>query len=157
MLTRRKAMIIIAAAASLPPPFGRLRSARAQPGDQVITFVKTTSDQLIAIVNRRVSSQDKRLRLQEVINSSVNIDDIARFCLGRFWHIATPDHAGGLGRRHRYRQSENRRPACRGHQFAPDPERGLRLLSGAPPIQRPRPHRGDAPDGRAEPEVMPLP
>jgi phospholipid transport system substrate-binding protein len=84
-------MIIIAVAAFLPPPFGRLRSVRAQSGDQAVTFVKNTSDQLVAIVNSRASSQEKRSRLQEVIDSSVDVDDIARFCLGRFWHIATPE------------------------------------------------------------------
>jgi phospholipid transport system substrate-binding protein len=29
--------------------------------------------------------------LQSVIDSTVDVDDIARFCLGRFWRIATPD------------------------------------------------------------------
>ena len=29
--------------------------------------------------------------MQAVIDSTVDVDDIARFCLGRFWRIATPD------------------------------------------------------------------
>jgi phospholipid transport system substrate-binding protein len=67
------------------------RYAWAQSGAQAITFVKSTSDQLVAIVNDGGSSQEKRRRLQEVIDTTVDVDDIARFCLGRFWRIATPD------------------------------------------------------------------
>jgi phospholipid transport system substrate-binding protein len=68
-----------------------LRDALAQRGEQAVAFVKTTSERLVAIVNSDASSQDKRLRLQEVVDSAVDVDDIARFCLGRFWRIATPD------------------------------------------------------------------
>jgi phospholipid transport system substrate-binding protein len=70
---------------------GAVRHAWAQRGDQAIAFVKTTSGRLVAIVNSDASPADKRLRLKEVIDSSVDVDDIARFCLGRFWRIATPD------------------------------------------------------------------
>ena len=45
----------------------------------------------MAIVNSAGSLPEKRRRLQEVIDSTVDVDDIARFCLGRFWRIATPD------------------------------------------------------------------
>jgi len=84
-------MIMIGATALLVLPPGPARRAQAQPGEQAVTFVKSTSDQLVAIVNSPDSPQEKRRRLQAVIDSTVDVDDIARFCLGRFWRIATAD------------------------------------------------------------------
>jgi phospholipid transport system substrate-binding protein len=65
--------------------------AWAQHGSQAVTFVKSTSEQLVAIVNGVGTPQEKHQRLQAVIDSAVDVNDIARFCLGRFWRIATPD------------------------------------------------------------------
>ena len=91
MLTRRTAMTAIGATALLVGSPGTVRRAWAQAGERAVTFVKSTSDQLVAIVNSPDSPQEKRRRLQAVIDSTVDVDDIARFCLGRFWQIATPD------------------------------------------------------------------
>jgi phospholipid transport system substrate-binding protein len=84
-------MTLIGATAFLLRPPGSVQTARAQPAEQAVTFVKRTSDQLVAIVNSDGSPQEKRRRLQAVIDSTVDVDDIARFCLGRFWRLATPD------------------------------------------------------------------
>lgn len=84
-------MTLIGATALLVAPPWLVNRAKAQAGSQAITFVKNTSDQLVAIVNSSDPPQDKRRRLQAVIASSVDVDDIAHFCLGRFWRIATPD------------------------------------------------------------------
>jgi phospholipid transport system substrate-binding protein len=91
MLTRRIAIILIAAAAFLVAPPGPVRSAWAQTGEQAIEFVTSTSDQLVAIVNSADSPLEKRHRLQAVLASNVDLDGIARFCLGRYWQTATPD------------------------------------------------------------------
>jgi len=37
------------------------------------------------------SPEEKRRRLQQIIDATVDVDEIARFCLGQFWRIATPD------------------------------------------------------------------
>ncbi len=91
MLTRRTAMTAIGATVLLVGSPGTVRRAWAQVGERAVTFVKSTSDRLVAIVNSPNSPQEKRRRLQAVIDSTVDVDDIARFCLGRFWQIATPD------------------------------------------------------------------
>jgi phospholipid transport system substrate-binding protein len=91
MLRRRDAMTLIGTTVLLVTPPGAIWYALAQSGVQAITFVKSTTDQLVGIVNSADPSQQKRRRLREVINSSVDVDDIARFCLGRFWRIATDD------------------------------------------------------------------
>lgn len=91
MPTRRMVMNMIGAGAllsGLPRPF---RYAWAETGDEAIAFVEDACDRLVAIVNSAGSSRQKRDRLRDVLYSALDIDDIARFCLGRFWHIATPD------------------------------------------------------------------
>ena len=91
MLTRRTVTSMIVAAALVVPLPGAVRHALAQRDERAVMFVKSTSDQLVAIVNGSASPQEKHRQLQTVIGSSVDVDDIARFCLGRFWRIATAD------------------------------------------------------------------
>ena len=91
MPTRRTAMTMIGATALLMTPPGQVRRAWAQAPEQAVAFVKSTSDQLVAVVNSAGSPAEKRRRLREVIAATVDVDDLARFCLGRFWRIATPD------------------------------------------------------------------
>ena len=90
MLIRRLVLTMIGAAAlAVTQPYPG-RHAWAQSDEQAVAFVKSTSEQLVAIVNSAGSPEDKRHRLQEVLDATVDVDDIARFCLGRFWAIATP-------------------------------------------------------------------
>jgi phospholipid transport system substrate-binding protein len=91
MLTRRRTIAIIGTAALLVEPPGPVLHAWAQPDERAVTLVRNTSDQLVAIVNSADSPQEKNRRLRSVIESTVDVDDIARFCLGRFWRLATPD------------------------------------------------------------------
>ena len=90
MLTRRTAMTMMGATALLTTPPGQVRRAWAQAADRAVAFVKSTSDRLVAVVNSQGPPAEKRRRLQEVIAATVDVDDLARFCLGRFWRIATP-------------------------------------------------------------------
>jgi phospholipid transport system substrate-binding protein len=69
---------------------GRFRHAFAQAGEQAVTFVKSTSDRLVAITNGAASPQERRAQLEQVVDATVDVDDIAHFCLGRFWRLATP-------------------------------------------------------------------
>lgn len=91
MLTRRTATAIAGSLAVLVTLPGSVGRARAQPGERAIAFVGSTSGQLVTIVNGPGPAQEKRRQLTAVIDSTVDVDDIARFCLGRFWRIATPD------------------------------------------------------------------
>jgi phospholipid transport system substrate-binding protein len=65
--------------------------AWAQLPQQAVSFVESTVSQLVTIVNSTDAPQQKRRRLQQVIDATVDVSDIARFCLGRFWRIATPE------------------------------------------------------------------
>ena len=87
MRTRRIFLILsgFAALAALMPS-----SVWAQAG-QDANFIKDVGDRLVGIVNGSGTEAEKRPHLQQVVDSSVDVDGIARFCLGRFWRDATPE------------------------------------------------------------------
>lgn len=64
--------------------------AHAQSPEQAVAFVQQTANQLIGIINGPGSPEQKRVQLQQVIDRAVAVDQVAQFCLGRFWHTATP-------------------------------------------------------------------
>jgi phospholipid transport system substrate-binding protein len=66
------------------------RGAHAQSTGGAAAFVKATGDKLVAVVNGPGSTQQKRQMLTQVIDSTVDVDGVARFCLGRFWRQASP-------------------------------------------------------------------
>ncbi len=84
-------MTMIGATVLLVTSPSPVRYTWAQSAEQAVTFVKSTSDELVAIVNSAGSREEKRRQLQEVIDRDVDVDDIAHFCLGRFWALATRD------------------------------------------------------------------
>jgi phospholipid transport system substrate-binding protein len=66
-------------------------SARAQSEtDRASAFAKATGDKLVAVVNGPGSPEQKRQALTQIIDSAVDVDEVARFCLGRFWRQASP-------------------------------------------------------------------
>jgi len=66
--------------------------ARAQSvADKAAAFIKATGDKLVAAVNNTGTPEQKRQQLTQVIDQTVDVDGIARFCLGRFWRQASPD------------------------------------------------------------------
>jgi phospholipid transport system substrate-binding protein len=64
--------------------------ARAQANDKAAAFAKATGDKLVSVINGPGSDHDKRVALTRVIDATVDVDGVARFCLGRFWTQATP-------------------------------------------------------------------
>jgi phospholipid transport system substrate-binding protein len=84
-------MTMIGAAALLNMQPELVRRGWAQPGDAAVALVKNASDKLVAIANGSGSPEEKRRRLQSVIDATVDVDAVARFCLGRFWRNAAPD------------------------------------------------------------------
>jgi phospholipid transport system substrate-binding protein len=72
---------LVIAGAGLP---GRARATDASG------FVKDFADQLVAVVNGPQDAAGKKQALARVIDQGVDVDTIARFCLGRFWSTASP-------------------------------------------------------------------
>ena len=90
MPNRRSFLLLTAAllpAAGAPFQAARGQSAAAQRASD---FIKGVGDQLVAVVNGPEPDQQKRGRLTQVIDSAVDVDGVARFCLGRFWRTASP-------------------------------------------------------------------
>jgi phospholipid transport system substrate-binding protein len=90
MLHRRQVLTLAAGLALAAVGPGTVRRARAQSMDRASAFVKTTGDKLVAVVNGPGTTQAKRAELTTIIDSAVDVDGVARFCLGRFWRTATP-------------------------------------------------------------------
>jgi phospholipid transport system substrate-binding protein len=92
MLQRRKFMVVTAAAWLLPAAQWLTRPAQAQGAtDKASALIKSIGDQLVSVVNGPGGERDKRVRLTEIIDSGVDVDGVARFCLGRFWRTASPE------------------------------------------------------------------
>ena len=65
---------------------------RAQPAPASATaLVKSAGDRLVAVINAPGAIQAKLPKLSQIIETAVDVDGIAKFCLGRFWRTATPD------------------------------------------------------------------
>jgi phospholipid transport system substrate-binding protein len=67
------------------------RAVLAQGADAATAFVKTTGDKLVGVVNGPGTVTAKRPELTRIIDGAVDVDGIARFCLGRFWRQASGD------------------------------------------------------------------
>ena len=69
-----------------------VRPVHAQSaGARASAFVKNVGDQLVAVVNGPGSEREKRQQMTRIIESAVDVDGVARFCLGRFWRSASPE------------------------------------------------------------------
>jgi phospholipid transport system substrate-binding protein len=65
--------------------------ARAQAVQKASAFVQQTGNQLVGIVNGAQSAAQKRQAITHILEAAVDVDEIARFCLGRFWRTASAD------------------------------------------------------------------
>jgi phospholipid transport system substrate-binding protein len=90
-MPNRRSFIALTAASLLPIAGLRARVAMAQTVNRASEFVKNIGDQLVAVVNGPGADRDKRARLTQIIDSAVDVDAVARFCLGRFWRTASPE------------------------------------------------------------------
>jgi phospholipid transport system substrate-binding protein len=57
--------------------------------DQATAFIDKTGQELTAAVNGSGSTKDKATALQAIIDRSVDVTSVGRFCLGRFWRLAS--------------------------------------------------------------------
>jgi phospholipid transport system substrate-binding protein len=87
MLTRR--ILLWSATASLAVMGSLPSSVRAQSLDQATAFIEQTGKDIAAVVNGSGSTADKQKKLQTIIDRTVDVNEVARFCLGRFWRTAS--------------------------------------------------------------------
>ncbi len=86
MTTRRR---FLAAAPALFA-LSQVRPAVAADPDSAAAFVDQLLRELLAIANGSQTAAEKRGALAGVVEARVDLDAVARFCLGRFWRTATP-------------------------------------------------------------------
>lgn len=89
MLTRRSLLLSSLASGALLA-FARVLPAFAQSAQAATSFIDRTGKELIAVVNGPGPAAQQQKALQEVIDRVVDVDAVARFCLGRYWPRATP-------------------------------------------------------------------
>lgn len=66
--------------------------ARAQVGPQeAAEFIQRAGSQLAATIGGAGSIEEKRRRIAPFMAEVVDVEGVARFVLGRFWRVATPD------------------------------------------------------------------
>jgi phospholipid transport system substrate-binding protein len=88
MLNRRHCLSTGLMMAGFALPFQR---AQAQAVEKATAFVQQTGNQLVGIVNGALGAAQKRQAITQILEGAVDVDGIARFCLGRFWRTASPD------------------------------------------------------------------
>lgn len=86
----RRHAIPLAAALLLAVCVGLVRPANAQSAAQATGFIRTTGQQLVGVINGAGSAAAKSAALARIVDAEVDVDGIAKFCLGRFWRLATP-------------------------------------------------------------------
>jgi phospholipid transport system substrate-binding protein len=92
MLNRRKFISLVAglqAGFAVPAVFSR-RAWASAAGDRATAFIKLTGEKLVAAINAVGSIEERRVVVGTIIDSDVDVNAVARFCLGRFWRTATP-------------------------------------------------------------------
>jgi phospholipid transport system substrate-binding protein len=91
MLTRRH-LLLCTAMTGLTLAVGYPLQSWAQSGStaEATNFIVKLGTDLVAIVNTAGGYEEKKARLKPLIESAVDVDGIARFCLGRFVRTATP-------------------------------------------------------------------
>jgi phospholipid transport system substrate-binding protein len=90
MLTRRS-LLTLTGGAMLTLALGVPAFAQSAAAQRAEAFVRASGNELVGIVNGPGSMAEKRRRLQEIIDRTVDVDGIARFCLGRYWRTATSE------------------------------------------------------------------
>ena len=89
MLTRR--ILLLSATAALAVPGLPPAPAGAQSLETASGFIEQTARDLTAVVNGPGALSDKQKKLQVIIDRAVDVNEVARFCLGRFWRTASPE------------------------------------------------------------------
>jgi len=91
-MTNRRIILLVTAASLFRCGSWLARPALAQGvASGASAFVKSTGDQLVSVVNGPESEREKRTKLTQIIDNAVDVDGVARFCLGRFWRNASPE------------------------------------------------------------------
>jgi len=83
----RRATFLIAATSAVA-----LLVSRPAFADPAITaFMQQFGVEMVSVINGQAPNEQKKELLKPTIETHVDVSEIAKFCLGRFWRKATPD------------------------------------------------------------------
>lgn len=91
LLLKAAGFIVMLSVLPMTADPARAQAAAGAGTERSAMFIRTAGDRLVDVVNGPGTFAQKRVRLQQIIDSTVDVDSIARFCLGRFWNAATPE------------------------------------------------------------------
>ena len=86
MFSRRRFVSVATLALMVAP-----QAAWADATDAAASFVDKVLKDLSGIVNSGKLLPDQQAALRRIVLENVDVDGVARFCLGRFWRTATPE------------------------------------------------------------------
>ena len=66
-------------------------SLAQSPSDRAAAFVRTTGDRILSAMQGAGSVEERRKVVGPIIDQAIDVDGLAKFCLGRYWRTATPD------------------------------------------------------------------
>jgi phospholipid transport system substrate-binding protein len=85
MPTRRLLVATIAVIAATGVP-----RAQADAAETASAFVDNLLRGLAEVINTDRPRTDKQAALEKLVDAHVDVEEVARFCLGRYWRMATP-------------------------------------------------------------------
>jgi phospholipid transport system substrate-binding protein len=92
MLNRRTSLSLIAAVPAVFMLSAVLTSPTwASPAsDRATAFITTAGGKFVAAINGTGTLEQRRQVFGSILDDAVDVNGVARFCLGRFWRTATP-------------------------------------------------------------------
>jgi phospholipid transport system substrate-binding protein len=88
-MLHRRSLLSLTAGIAGTAAFGRARADATT--DRAVAFVKQTGDALVGVINGPGDNAQKRMALTQIMDRTVDVPGVARFSLGRFWRVATPE------------------------------------------------------------------
>jgi phospholipid transport system substrate-binding protein len=91
MLKRRNLLSFAAVLAPLAAgPRAWAEEVSQQQLAQAAAFIAATSKKFVAVLDGPEPLSEKQAKLQEIVDSTVDVTEVGKFCLGRFWRVASP-------------------------------------------------------------------
>ena len=92
--TRRRVVVRRSVAAGLLMTLGRMATAQSDQSAMAADFIRQAGRELATLVGAAAASEAERPRLQAFLDRVVDVDGVARFCLGRYWAAASGSAQG---------------------------------------------------------------
>ena len=86
-MQKRRTLLAILTAIAIA---GGAGGARADTAGTAASFIDKLMRDLTAVINDSNPLRERQAALEKLVDANVDVTEVARFCLGRFWRVATP-------------------------------------------------------------------